>query len=66
MFVILSIATGSMKSRRKIIQNFADHHIFNLRLFGTETREKITAEPLYSMVCENNHDMLYWMVNTLK
>ena len=37
-----------------------------MHLFNTETWEKISAKPPDSVVCENNHDMFYFMVNTLK
>ena len=61
-----------MKHHRKIIQSIAENRISELRwkykVFNAETWEKISAESpdSVSAVCENIHDVLYWIINTLK
>ena len=72
-FVILSIATGSKKRREKsfriLLRTVLSNHVGNIMyLFDAETWEMISAESPDSVyaACENIHNVLYWMINTLK
>ena len=74
-FVILCIATGSMKCRtveksiRILLRTVLSNYVGNIMyLFDAETWEMISAESPDSVyaACENIHNVLYWMINTLK
>ena len=74
-FVILCIATGSMKCRtveksiRILLRTVLSNYVGNIMyLFDAKTWEKMSAESLDSVsaVCKNINDALYYMINTLK